>query len=71
MTKKIYEAKVSGKKGRGRPRLTYENTASKILGEGHVKSMRTPRRTCMKRLTTADDANEVRLAPFSLTIPLD
>ena len=27
----------------GGPRLTFENTVSKILEEGHVKSMRTPR----------------------------
>ena len=44
MAKKIYDGKVSGKSGRGRPRLTFENTVSKILEEGHVKSMRTPRR---------------------------
>ena len=55
MTKKIYDGKVSGK---GRPRLTFENTVSKIL-EGHVKSMRTSRRACMKRLMTMDEATEV------------
>ena len=37
MAKKIYDEKVSGKRGSGRPRLTFENTASKILEEGHVK----------------------------------
>ena len=42
MAKKIYNGKVSGKRGRGRPRLTFENTVSKILEEGHVKSIRTP-----------------------------
>ena len=31
MEKKIYDGKVSGKRGRGRPRLTSENTVSKIL----------------------------------------
>ena len=31
MAKKIYDRKVSGKRGRGRPRLTFENTVSKIL----------------------------------------
>ena len=33
-----------GKRGKGRPRLTYENTVSKILEEGHIQSMRTPGR---------------------------
>ena len=42
MAKKIYNGKLSGKRGRGRPRLTFEYTVSKILEEGHVKSMRTP-----------------------------
>ena len=42
MAKKIYHGTVSGKRGRGRPRLTFENTVSKILEEGHVKSIRTP-----------------------------
>ena len=32
MAKKIYDGKVSGKRGRGKPRLTFENTISKILG---------------------------------------
>ena len=40
--KNIYDGKVSGKRGRGRPRLTFENTVSKILEEGQVKSMKTP-----------------------------
>ena len=51
MAKKIYDGKVSGKRDRGRPRLTFENIVPKILEEGHVKSMRTPRRVCMKRWT--------------------
>ena len=38
MAKKIYDGKVGGK----RDRLTFENTLSKILEEGHIKSMRTP-----------------------------
>ena len=36
MVKKIYDGKVSGKRNRGRPRLTFEYTISKILEEGHV-----------------------------------
>ena len=51
--------KVSGKKCRGRSRLTFENTVSKILEEGHVKSMRRPQRACMKRLMTVYEAKEV------------
>ena len=58
MAKKIYDGKVSGEKDRGRTRLTFENTVSKILEEGHVKSMRTPRRACMRRLMTVDEAKE-------------
>ena len=58
MAKKIYDGKVSGKRGRGRPRLTFENTVSKILEEDHVKSMRTLRRACMKRLMTTSERGE-------------
>ena len=36
--------------------MTFENTVSKILEEGHVKSMR---RACMKRLMTGDEVKEV------------
>ena len=49
MAKKIYDVKVSGKGGRRRPQLTFENTVSKIQDEGHVKSMRTTRRACTKK----------------------
>ena len=59
MAKKIYDGKVSGKRGRGRPRLTFENTVSKILDGGHVKNIRTLRRACMKRLMTVYEAKEV------------
>ena len=56
---RIRNEEVSGKRGRGSPRLTFENTISMILKEGHVKSTRTPRRACMKRLMTVDEAKEV------------
>ena len=39
--------------------MAFGNTVSKILQEGHVKSMRIHRRTCMKRLMTVDEAKEV------------
>ena len=55
----IYDGKVSDKRGTGRPRLTFENTVSKILEEGHVKSMRTLRRACRNRLRTVDEAKEI------------
>ena len=62
---------MSGKRGRGRPRLTFENTVSKILKE-NVKSMRIPRWACMKRLTTVDEAKRYVVfgASFSLTTSL-
>ena len=41
MAKKIYDEKMTGKRGE-RHRLAFENTVSKILEEGHVKSMWTP-----------------------------
>ena len=60
MAKVIYDGKVSGKRGTvERPRLTFENTVSKILEEGHVKSMSTPRRASMKRLMIVDEAKKV------------
>ena len=33
---KKYEEKLSGKRGRGRPQLTFETSISKILEESHV-----------------------------------
>ena len=59
MAKKIYDGKMSGKRDRGRPRLTFENTVSKMMEAGHVKSMRNLRRACMKWLMTLDEAKEV------------
>ena len=52
--------------------MQFENTVSKILEEGHVKSMRKLRRACMKRLITVDEAKETIAfgAPFSLITPL-
>ena len=58
MAKKIYVGKVSGKRGRARPRLKFENTVSKILEEGHIKSMRTPRKEILKRLMIVDEVKE-------------
>ena len=39
--------------------MTFENTVSDILEEGHVKSMRIPERACVKRLMTVDEAKAV------------
>ena len=47
MAKKIYDGKVIGKRGTGRPRLTFENTVSNTGS------------TCMKRLMTVDESKEV------------
>ena len=58
MAKKIYDGKVSGNRDRRRPRLTFENTVSKILEEGHVKSMRTLRRM-YEEVMTVYEAKEV------------
>ena len=41
MAKKVHDGKGSGKRDKGRPPLPFENTISKILEEGHVKSLRT------------------------------
>ena len=41
---RIFMMEVSGERGRGRPWLTFEDTVSKILEEGHVKIMRTAQR---------------------------
>ena len=55
----VNDGKLSDKRGRGRPRLTFENTVSKILEDGQVKSMRTPRRACMNRLMTVNEVKEI------------
>ena len=73
MEKTIYGGKVSGKRGRRRPRLTFENAVSKILRfqksrntkEGHVKSKRTPPRGRKRYVETV-----AFRASFSLTTPL-
>ena len=45
--------------GKGRSRLIFENTVSKVLEEDYEKCMRTPRRPSMKRLMSMDEAKEV------------
>ena len=50
IAKKIYDGLVNGKRDRWRPWSTFESTVSRILEEGHVKSMRTPPRACTNRL---------------------
>ena len=39
--------------------MIFENTVSKILEEGHLKSVRISRRAYMKWLMTVDEAKEV------------
>ena len=65
---KINDGKVSGKRGRGRLRLTFENTVLKLLEEGYVKSMyeEVGQWTRLKRYVET-----VAFGPtFSLTTPL-
>ena len=59
MTQKIYDGKINVKRGRRRPRLTFENGVSKVLKKSHVKGMRISRRACMKRLMTVDEAKKI------------
>ena len=59
MAKKIYDEKMSGKSGRRRPRLTFENTVSKIPEEGRVKVQIPSGRMIMKRMMTVDEEKEV------------
>lgn len=47
--------------------VDFENTVSKILGKGHLKSMRTPQRACLKRYGTVDEFG----ALLSLTTALE
>ena len=66
---------MNGKRSRGRPRLTFDNTVSNILEEGHVKSMRSLPREFVKRLMTMNEVKEVARAvafgaPFSPATPL-
>ena len=52
---------MSGKRGRGRARLIFENTLSNILEKDYVRSTAKDIYVCMKRLMTGDDAKEVEL----------
>lgn len=62
------KAQVNGKRVKRKLRLTFKNTASKIL-ESQIKTMRTPRRACMKRLMASKD-ERIRspFSPFSLSL---
>ena len=54
---------------KGGLRMTFERSVSKILEDGHVKSMMTPGgHACMKRLMTVDQAKAIG-APSFLTTP--
>ena len=67
-----YDGKVSSKRDNRRPRLTFDKTVSKILEEGYIKSVMTPRKACMNRLMAVNGAKEVCRdgATFSLATPL-
>ena len=48
--------------------MTFDNTVSKILEEGHIESMRTTRTACIKRMKERRSVGFD--APLSLTTPL-
>ena len=73
IAKKIYDRKVSGKRGRRRPRR-WKGPSKTQYQRYMIKIMRVFRRTCMKKLMTVDEAKDVcrdHSAPFSLTIQLE
>ena len=68
--KRSFKKKIAVER-RGLTFKTY--TVSKILEEGHVKSMMILQRAFMKRLKIFDEANDVCVlfgTPFSVTTPL-
>ena len=48
LAKKFFEGKVSGRRGRGRPRWIFKDTVSKIVEEGDIKRTRTSWMACVK-----------------------
>ena len=58
LTKEIYEARVNGGVGRGRPRRMFLDQIQDVLNNGQVKSTLN-RRTCMKGLMRVEEAKEV------------
>ena len=58
MAKEIYDGKVSGKRGRKRSRLTFENSIKDTGGRSRKKHEE-PRKACIKRFMTMDEAKGV------------
>ena len=56
--KRIYDAKVNGRRSRGRPRKTWHDQVNQILESGHVKSQNN-RRVCMRRCMNVNEARSV------------
>ena len=59
LTKQVYEAESSGRRSRGRPRLTYIDQIGRVLTDFNMQSTLPRRRACMKRRMTVDEAKEV------------
>ena len=58
LTKQLYEARVNGQPGKGRPRRTNFNQIQDVLEKGQVKSTRN-RRACMKTIMKVEEAKGV------------
>ena len=58
LTIQIYEARVNGQPGKGRPRRTYSNQIQDVLEKDQVKST-SNRRACMKTIMKVEEAKGV------------
>ena len=74
MPKKTFNGNVSGKRGWGRPRLTFENTVSKILEERQRKTHEDPPKSTYEEVDDSGRGERglqrsLRLALRSLRLP--